>query len=232
MNDTHPKKRDLTKQQIIKAATKVFGDKRFEDASISEIARLAGVAEGTIYQYFRNKEDLLFFIPEEMTKAFSEGLLLHLQGIPNATDRISKFAWYYLYFFKINPEYAQMVMLEMRVNKNFQKTKGYRLFRGWADLLIDVIKEGQKDKTIRKDIDPYVIRELLLGVLEHYVTRWLLKNKDWDLLEFHEQTVKLVFDGIKIKRQPVSRRKSEIIKKTKTGDAALAGKRNRPAGAS
>jgi TetR/AcrR family transcriptional regulator, fatty acid metabolism regulator protein len=228
MNDIQTRKKDLTKQQIIKAATKVFGDKRFEDASISEIAKLAEVAEGTIYQHFKNKEDLLFSIPEEMTNTFTEGLSLHLQGIPEATTKISKFAWYYLYFFKTNPEYAQMVMLEMRVNRNFQKTKGYRLFRGWGDLLLDVIKEGQKAKTIRKDINPYVIRELLLGVLEHYVTRWLLKNKDWDLLEFHDQTVKLVLDGIK--RKAIARGKSKTARKTRAEESLSAKKEVRPAG--
>ena len=197
MNVTHNKKKDVTREQIVRASIQVFGVKSYKDANISEIAQKAEVAEGTIYQHFKNKEDLFFFIPVEMTNAFCEGLDLHLQGIQDASNKIAKFVWYYLYFFKTNPEYARISMLELRVNKNFQKAKGYRLFRGWSELLLDVIKEGQEEGAVRGDIGPHIIRELLLGVLEHYVTRWLLKDETWDLLEFRQETIDLILNGIR-----------------------------------
>jgi hypothetical protein len=88
-------------------------------------------------------------------------------------------------------------MLELRVNKNFQKTNGYRLFRGWLKTVRDIIEQGQQEGSVRNDMDPVVIQELLLGTLEHYVTRWLLKDESWDLLEFREQTIELIMNGIK-----------------------------------
>ncbi|NLT22455.1 MAG: TetR/AcrR family transcriptional regulator [Syntrophorhabdus sp.] len=196
MSATHHRKRDATREQIVKAAIQVFGGKSYLEASISEIAQRAEVAEGTIYQHFKNKEDLLFFIPNDRTDAFCEGLELHLQGIQDARNKLAKFAWYYLYFFKTNPAYARIAMLELRVNKNFQKTNGYRLFRGWFKMLRGIIEQGQREGSVRNDMDPVIIQELLLGTLEHYVTRWLLKDESWDLLEFREQTIKLIMNGI------------------------------------
>lgn len=197
MSATHYRKKDATREQIVKAAIQVFGAKSYLEAGISEIAQRAEVAEGTIYQHFKNKEDLLFFIPMERSNAFCEGLELHLQGIEDARNKLAKFAWYYLYFFKTNPDYARIAMLELRVNKNFQKTNGYRLFRGWLKTLRDIIEQGQREGSVRNDMDPVIIQELLLGTLEHYVTRWLLKDESWDLLEFREQTIELIMNGIK-----------------------------------
>ena len=118
-------KKSIKRQLIIKAAIEVFGKKNFPNSSISEIAHRADVAEGTIYQYFKNKEDLFFAIPVEKTLEFREELDLHLQGITGAFNKIRKFIWYYLYFFKTNPEYGRILMLEMRVSKSFMKTKTY-----------------------------------------------------------------------------------------------------------
>jgi len=216
MNATHYRKKDATREQIVKAAIQVFGGKSYPEASISEIAQRAEVAEGTIYQHFKNKEDLLFFIPTERTNAFCEGLDLHLQGIQDARNKLAKFAWYYLYFFKTNPEYARIAMLELRVNKNFQKTNGYRLFRGWLKTVRDIIEQGQREGSVRNDMDPVVIQELLLGTLEHYVTRWLLKDESWDLLEFREQTIELIMNGITSKT--IKETKAAGAKKTKTGE--------------
>jgi len=193
------KKSETTKKQITAAAIHVFGTKPYREASISEIARLANVAEGSIYQYFKSKEELFFYIPQERTAAFCDGLNLHLLGIQDALNKISKFVWYYLYFFKTNPDYARIVMLDMRVNKGFLKTKSYRLMRQFASMLLDIIKEGQNEKSIRDDINPYIIRQLILGVLEHGVTRWLLKGEKRDLLEFHREIADIVLNGIKIK---------------------------------
>ncbi len=74
-------KKILKRQAIMEAAIDVFGKNSFQSANISEIAKRAGVAEGTIYQYFKNKEDLFFSIPVEKTKDFCRDLDLHLEGI-------------------------------------------------------------------------------------------------------------------------------------------------------
>lgn len=189
-------KKTIKRQSIIQAAIEVFSKNDFQDATISEIAKKANVAEGTIYQYFKNKEDLFFSIPVEKTKEYCKDLDLHLQGIGGTFNKIRKFIWYYLYFFKMNPEYGRILMLETRVSKSFVKTKMYDSFKKSTRRILEIIEEGQREGIIRKDVNIYIIRQLILGILEHMVTRWLLKGEKYDLVEHYSEVSELVTQGI------------------------------------
>ena len=189
-------KKAVKRQLILQAAIEIFSKSNFQNATIAEIARKANVAEGTIYQYFKNKEDLFFSIPVEKTKEFCRELELHLQGIHGVFNKIRKFIWYYLYFFKMNPEYARTLMLEMRVSKSFVKTKSYKSFKPFTNQILEIIEEGQREGMIRKDVNIYVLRQLILGILEHMVTRWLLKGGKYDLMGYYNEVSELVIHGI------------------------------------
>jgi TetR/AcrR family fatty acid metabolism transcriptional regulator len=189
-------KRTIRKEAIIRAAIEVFGKNSFQNATVAEIAQKASVAEGTIYQYFRNKEDLFFTIPVEKTREFSRELELHLEGIHGAVGKMRKFIWYYLYFFKTNPEYARMLMLEMRMNKSFAKSRAYKSFKPFTNRVLEIVREGQEEDVFRNDMDVFLIRQLILGILEHMVTRWLLKGEKYDLIEHYHRVGELVIHGI------------------------------------
>jgi len=190
-----PKKK-VKRQVIIDAAVEVFSRNGFQSSTIAQIARRANVAEGTIYQYFKNKEDLFFSIPIDKTKEFYDELELHLEGIHGAENKIRKFVWYYLYHLQKNPEYARALMLEMRVNRNFAKTKTFAPYRPLTHKILEILQEGQEEGFIRKDVNIYMIRHLILGMLEHIVTRWLLKGEKGDLLFQYNEAVELLIRGI------------------------------------
>lgn len=191
-------KKATRRQQILQAAIEIFGRSNFDDTSISEIARRAGVAEGTIYQYFKNKQDLFFSIPREKTKTFSAQLDLYLKGVTDAREKIRKFAWYYLHFFRTNPDYARSLMLEMRVSKAFARSGSYKGVKRFMNQALAILKEGQEQGVIRQDLDLYLSRHLLLGALEHVVTRWLLKGEKEDIMLCHEQLSDLILNGVAI----------------------------------
>jgi len=193
-------KKILRRESIIQAAIEVFSKKGFHAAGISEIAKRAGVADGTIYQYFKNKEDLFFSIPVEKTKEFRSKVELHLEGITGALCRLRKFVWYFLYFFKTNPEYGRLLMLEMRVSKSFVRTKTYDFLKQSVSSVMVIIAEGQKEGVIRTDVNIYLLRHLILGILEHMVSRWLLKDTKYDLLEHHQDVSRLLIEGLKASR--------------------------------
>ncbi|HVP78705.1 MAG TPA: TetR/AcrR family transcriptional regulator [Thermodesulfobacteriota bacterium] len=194
-------KKIATKQAILQAAIEVFSKGGFRNSSISEIARRANVAEGSIYRYYKNKEDLFFSIPIQKTIEFTGEIDLHLQGIRGTFNQIRKFIWYYLYFFKTNPEYGRILMLEMRVSRSFVKTKTYNFLKKSISQILQIIEEGQNEGTIRKDVNIYILRELVLGILEHVVTRWLLQEGKYDLMEYYEDITKSVIDGIGLPRK-------------------------------
>jgi TetR/AcrR family fatty acid metabolism transcriptional regulator len=184
------------KQQIIQAAIEVFGKKNFREAGISEIARLAGVADGTIYEYFKSKQHLFFSIPLERTKVFCQQLNRHLEDSKDTPDKIRRLIWYYLYFFKINPDYARSLMLEMRVNKDFAKSRSSKSFSPFMKALIEILEQGQKEGGVRRDLPARLLRQVLLGSLEYVVTRWLLKGEKYDLLRDYEEMSEAILGGI------------------------------------
>jgi len=190
-------KKVARREDIIQAAIEVFSKKDFQSASISEIAQRAGIANGTIYQYFKNKEDLFFSIPVEKTNEFRSQVALHLEGITGVFNKIRKFVWYFLYFFKNNPEYGRLLMLELRVNRSFVKTETYDFLKQSVRSVWDIIEEGQKEGVIRTDVDIYVLRHLVLGILEHMVSRWLLKDAQYDILEHHQQVSRILIDALR-----------------------------------
>jgi TetR/AcrR family transcriptional regulator, fatty acid metabolism regulator protein len=190
-------KKTIRRESIIQAAIQVFSKKGFQAAGISEIAQRAGVADGTIYQYFKNKEDLFFSIPIEKTNEFRSKVELHLKGISGALNKLRKFVWYFLYFFKTNPEYGRLLMLEMRVSKSFVTTGTYDFLKQSVSSVLEIITEGQKEGVIRTDVNIYLLRHLVLGILEHMVTRWLLKGGKYDLLDHHQQVSRLLIEGLR-----------------------------------
>ncbi len=191
-----PERKAERREQILQAAVEVFGRSSFEEGSISEIARRARVSEGTIYQYFKNKQDLFFSIPREKTRAFSAQLDVHLKGIKDAGDKLRKFVWYYLYFFTTNPDYARSLMLEMRVSRAFTRSGSYKGVRRFTNQALEIVKEGQKQGTIREDVDPYLARHVVLGTLEHVVTRWLLRGEREDIIQLHVEISDLLLRGL------------------------------------
>ncbi|MCX5807532.1 MAG: TetR/AcrR family transcriptional regulator [Proteobacteria bacterium] len=192
-------KKITSRETIIQAAIEVFGDKDFRDASISEIAQKVGIADGTIYKYFKSKEDLFFSIPIEKTKEFCSQLELHLEGISGAFNKIRKFVWYFLYFFQINPGYGRILLLEMRVSKAFVQTETYDFLKQSVSQVVNIITEGQDEGTIRRDTDIFILRHLILGILEHMVCRWLLKGEKYDLVEHHHEVSRILIDGLRAK---------------------------------
>jgi len=189
-------RKKLRKQQIMQAAIEVFGKCSYQNANISEIARTAGIAEGTIYQYFKNKQDLFFSIGLERTKDFCRQIDVNLEGVTGTVDKVKKLVWYYLHYFTTNPDYVRSLMLEMRVSRDFVKSRSYRSFRAFSKQVLAILKEGQEEGVIKQNVDVYLAEHLLLGTLEHIVTRWLLKGEKYDLMQCHEKVSDLILSGI------------------------------------
>jgi len=180
---------------IIDAALKVFAEKGYYDATISDVARRAKVSEATIYEYFGSKEDLLFAIPKEITQTgvdYLHGVLPFISGARNKIRAIM-FGYYSLY--KENPEYSALVLLNLKHNRKFMETEGYGVVRQAGGVLLQVIEEGIKNGEFRDDIDPRLIRAILLGTLEHIFFRWHLVERKEELDDFVDPLIDVLMNG-------------------------------------
>ena len=179
--------KENTRMRIIDAATRLFAEQGYQQTTISEIAKLVGLAEGSIYDHFRGKEDLLLTIPDVwVTKAIDE-LEVQLLGIEGAFNKLRKFLWWYIYYIQSEPMTAKVVFLFLKTNPNFMESVVYPNVRTFYSSLVRIFEEGIESGEMAEDLDPFVARSIVPGTIEHMVIRWLLKEMKYSLFDNLEQ---------------------------------------------
>jgi TetR/AcrR family transcriptional regulator, fatty acid metabolism regulator protein len=183
--------------QILSSAIKIFGEKGFQNATISEIADDARIGDATIYEYFRNKEDLLLAIPVEVTKELIPQISSHMMGIRGAFNKLRKFIWWYLDYIEKNPWYGSIVLLELKTSKAYISTEAYQAAKTFYATVLDIIKEGQEEGSVKKEINIFLARSICIGAIEHITIRWLLKDRPYSLTQFADELSDLLIDAFK-----------------------------------
>ena len=181
---------------ILQSALIAFASKGFERATISEISKMAGVGDSTIYEYFQGKEDLLFSIPVEETKYLVKNLEEHLKGIKGVEDKLRKLIWHYLYFQENNKDYASILLFELRANKSFYESKAYDTLKTYNKILIGIVKEGQEKGIFRRNANIHLFRDLIFGAIDHTMYGWLLFQKPKSLVEQVDGLFDLIHSAI------------------------------------
>lgn len=196
----NPSPKAVRKNKILQAALKIFAEKGFLEATIAEISKAAEVSEATVYEYFKTKEDLLFAIPEEITEeAFLEWkkMLPYFRG---TEARLRAIVQAHMNLYQNNPHYSALVMLQLKSNRNFLKTRAYEIIRDIARTLLGYIEDGIADGTFNKETNPYLVRSMILGTIEHLCIRWHLQGEPTNLVELVDPLLDAILDGIKMKR--------------------------------
>ena len=188
---------------ILKAAENTFAQKGFHEATISDIAKNAEVSEATIYEYFSSKEELLFSIPAETIHQYQEKNHEILEYIQGAANKLKFLIYRHLKLYASNPDYANVVMLILKGNRNFLKTEAYKIVQRSARNTTQVLEEGIQNGEFKPNLKPYLVRAMIWGTIEHLVTRKSLFGKPHDLLSFADDIVNTIFSGILMpKKEP------------------------------
>lgn len=182
---------------IIAAALEVFAEKGYHNTTIAEVARKAEVSEATVYEYVGSKEDLLFMIPEEITKASVEQMETLLPFVKGAENRLRAVIYGYFILYKENPEYSALVLLDLKHNRKFMDTEGYHMVRKAAGFILKIIEDGIATGEFRDDIDPVLVRSMVLGTIEHIFFRWHLLERKEELPDFVDALTEVLVAGIR-----------------------------------
>lgn len=161
-------------QSIIQAAVKVFAQKGFYQAKVSEIARAAGVADGTIYLYFQNKDDILISLFEQEMASILVGMEQALAQSSHPADQLAGFARTHLKLLERNQELAEIIQVEIRQSSKFMKEYRNIPFREYLNLVSRIIKDGQAMGVFREDIEPGVFKRAFFGALDEMSRYWVL----------------------------------------------------------
>lgn len=164
-------------QKIIKAAVKVFAEKGFYNARVSEIAKEANVADGTIYLYFKNKDDILISLFEEEFGKLVENMRKEINKEKDALQKIKRFAVSHLSFVAKQQQLAEVFGVEVRQSSKFMKEYVNKPFIEYLNLIRSVVIEGQETGLIRKDLTPGIMKRAVFGALDEMSRYWVLSTK-------------------------------------------------------
>ena len=186
-----PDKRD----RILEAAVKVFARKGYFAARVADIAGQAGVADGTIYLYFRNKEDILISLFDEIMAEHIQKGREELAVVEGAAARLLVIAQHHLRLLGGNRDLAVVFQVEFRQSTKFMERFTAGWLRDYLAVITEVIEEGQKDGTFRPDLSRKLATKAFFGALDEMVTSWVLSAKEYDLVSQAGPVVDLFLRG-------------------------------------
>jgi TetR/AcrR family fatty acid metabolism transcriptional regulator len=188
-----PPKRDA----ILRAAIDVFAERGYFNAQVADVARAAGVAAGTVYLYFRSKDDLLVSIFERSMKvALDEGRAV-IATTADPRERLRQFARLHLGRLGRDRNLAIVFQVELRQSTKFMERFSATLLRDYLGLIRDAIADGQRDGLFRADVKATVAAKVLFGALDEMATNWILSKRRYALEPEADAVVDLLLNGVK-----------------------------------
>ena len=191
------------KNHIMNIALQTFAEKGFQNATISEISKAAGVSDATVYEYFGTKEKLLFSIPEKISDDSYDELQQVLPYIKEVEGRVRAVLLMFIRLYESNPDYSNLMLLQLMSNKDFRNTAAHAAVRKSARLLLDTLQQGISEGVFRKETNPYLIRSMLMGAVEHLFIHWHMQGRperENKMTDFLEPIMDTIFEGIRIKK--------------------------------
>jgi len=184
--------------RILEAAARVFAKKGFFNSRVTDIAHEADVADGTIYIYFKNKDDILISLFEVIMQRFLSVLKEELSKLTSPEEKLERLVKLHFKLSEENPEVAEVITIELRQSYKFIKEYKNLWFKEYLDIISGIIKEGQDKKIFRTDIHPGIVKRAIFGALDELTLHWSLSKK-YSLNDCIQDINKLLLSGIRVK---------------------------------
>ena len=172
-----PSKASDKRDRIIKAAIEVFAKNGFYNSKISEIAKKAGIADGTIYLYFKNKDDILISLFEEEMKKIIGRVRKEIDRASDPLEKLRIFTRAHLDILEENRSLAAVIQIELRQSNKFMKDYVPVKFAEFLKILSGIVREGKDRGVFRKDAQPGIAKRAIFGALDEMVLYWVLTPK-------------------------------------------------------
>ncbi|MBT8346325.1 MAG: TetR family transcriptional regulator [Desulfofustis sp.] len=188
--------------KIIVSATKVFAKKGFFNARISDIAKEAKVADGTIYLYFNNKFDILISVLEEEIGKIIDQIEKAIEKENDPVKMMTIFIEKHLLAMKQNKNLAEVMHIELRQSDRLVKEYRNTTFKQYIDVISKIIKHGQERGIYRTDILPDIAKRAFFGALDEVSRIWTTPgNVQYSVEETSEQVIALFLNGMRTSAQ-------------------------------
>ncbi len=183
---------------ILGSAIEVFAEKGFHRSRVSDIARRAGVADGTIYLYFKSKDDILITIFEEKMEQLISEARKTVAAQDRPVDKLRAFAAYHMGQVEENRALSAVFQVELRLSNKFMKEYAPQRLRKYLDIVGEIVREGQEAGEFRQECNPIVVRRALFGALDEIAMQWTLTQRPrYGLVETGEEICDIFIRGLK-----------------------------------
>jgi len=183
-------------EAILRAAIKVFAGSGFFNSKVADVAREAGVADGTVYLYFKNKDDILASIFNNyMDNALADGRA-RLAEIDDPIEKLRRIVRAHLEGLGRDRNLAVVFQVELRSSTKFMEQFSATKVTEYLDLISGVIEEGQQSGVFRSGLNTKIVAKVLFGALDEMATNWVLSHKRYSLVSTADPVLDVFLNGI------------------------------------
>jgi TetR/AcrR family fatty acid metabolism transcriptional regulator len=189
-------KNNVKYHRILDAAIKIFAEQGFFQSTISQIAKEAGVADGTIYLYFKNKDDILVNFFSYKAKQIFDHFREDVERAENALDKLRKLIYRHLDEFQRDRNMAVVYQVEIHQNSRLVEDQLKEMSNMYLNIVTEIVEQGQQEGTIRKDLYVGLVKRYILGAIDEVINTWLHSEREYDLVSMADPLVDLFTRGI------------------------------------
>lgn len=181
--------------KIMKAFDFLMSQKDFHSITTAEIASNARVTEGLIYKYFKDKKDLLYQVLNKHFIEFQAKIESRIAHEKTSTKQLEVIIFSSIESYADNRIFSKILLLEVRNSLDFFDSPAYEMVRKYSGTILEIIKTGIKKKEFKPDIDPFLLRNVILGAIEHACLREIIFSKQLDIRSVSKGIATIIFNG-------------------------------------
>ncbi|MCM3458307.1 TetR/AcrR family transcriptional regulator [Bacillus atrophaeus] len=178
--------------QIIDAAVEVIAENGYHQSQVSKIAKQAGVADGTIYLYFKNKEDILISLFKEKMGQFIERMEEEIKGKQTAKEKLALVITKHFSLLADDRHLAIVTQLELRQSNLELRQKINDILKGYLNILESILTEGIESGEFKENLDIRLARQMVFGTIDETVTTWVMNDQKYDLTSLADKVLDLL----------------------------------------
>lgn len=183
-------------QAIIEAAVQVFAENGYHNSQVAKIAREAGVADGTIYLYFQNKEDILISVFKVKMNAFTAQVKAELESCATPHDKLRRLVRMHFSILGSDRNLALFMQIQLRQSHPSVRQAIAEPLKEYFRLIENIIAEGVNTGAFRQDLDMKIARQMIFGTMDEVATCWVMSRRQYNLTDQVEPVCKLLSHGI------------------------------------
>ncbi|MGH9968863.1 MAG: TetR/AcrR family transcriptional regulator [Pyrinomonadaceae bacterium] len=184
------------REAILRAAIQVFAHNGYFNSKVADIASAAGVADGTVYLYFKSKEEILHSIfDRSVEEAIADGRK-QLKQISDPREKLRQIALLHLERLGADRDLAVVFQVELRGSTKFMEEFSATGFAEYLSLIRTTIEEGQRAGVFRPDLNAKVVAKIFFGALDEMATNWILSKRRYKLAPMADQVLDIFLNGV------------------------------------